>query len=50
MSTAHVDMTLWDLSRGGHVSTPFTGANAIAGQEFPDTGGTNQHMSEQVTP
>jgi hypothetical protein len=50
MSTPHVDMTLWQLSGGGHTATPFTGPNAIAGQEFPDTGGANQHMGVQVTP
>jgi len=50
MSTPHVDMTLWELSGGGHVATPFTGPHAIAGQEFPDIGGTNQHMGVQVTP
>ena len=49
-STPHVDMTLWELSGGGHVATPFTGPNAIAGQEFPDIGGANQHMGARVTP
>jgi uncharacterized protein YgiM (DUF1202 family) len=51
MSTAHVDMTLWQLAGGGtHVATPFTGQFAIGGTEFPDTGGGNQHMGVEVTP
>lgn len=51
MSTAHVDMTLWALGGGGsHTATPFSGQFAINGAEFPDMGGTNQHMGVQVTP
>ena len=50
MSTDHVEIDVWVLSGSGHSSTPFTGPNAIAGQEFPDTGGANQHMGVQVTP
>jgi hypothetical protein len=51
MSTAHVDLTLWQLAGGRtHVATPFTGQFAIGGVEFPDTGGVNQHMGSQVTP
>lgn len=50
MSTAHVDLTLWQLSGGSHVATPFTGQFAISGVEFPDMGGGNQHMGVQVTP
>jgi uncharacterized protein YraI len=49
-STPHVDLTLWGLSGGGgHVSTPFSGQFAISGREFPDTGGTNQHMGAEVS-
>jgi murein DD-endopeptidase MepM/ murein hydrolase activator NlpD len=50
MSMAHIDITVWRLSGRGHESVPFVGPNAIAGQEFPDTGGTNQHMGATVTP
>jgi murein DD-endopeptidase MepM/ murein hydrolase activator NlpD len=48
-ATAHVDLTLWQYTDGGHVSTPFIGPNAIAGMEFPDLGGANQHMGVEVT-
>ncbi len=50
MSMAHIDMTCWRLDGGGHESVPFSGPNAIAGQEFPDTGGGNQHMGTTVAP
>jgi murein DD-endopeptidase MepM/ murein hydrolase activator NlpD len=50
MSMAHVDITCWRLTNNGHESVPFIGPNAIAGQEFPDTGGGNQHMGVRVTP
>jgi hypothetical protein len=50
MSMAHVDITVWRLSGRGHESVPFVGPNAIAGQEFPDSGGANQHMGTTVTP
>jgi murein DD-endopeptidase MepM/ murein hydrolase activator NlpD len=50
MSMAHVDITVWRLTGGGHESVPFVGPNAIAGQEFPDSGGANQHMGTTVTP
>jgi murein DD-endopeptidase MepM/ murein hydrolase activator NlpD len=50
MSMAHVDITCWRLTDNGHESVPFVGPNAIAGQEFPDTGGGNQHMGVRVTP
>jgi murein DD-endopeptidase MepM/ murein hydrolase activator NlpD len=50
MSMAHIDITVWRLSGRGHESVPFVGPNAIAGQEFPDTGGANQHMGATVTP
>jgi hypothetical protein len=50
MSTAHIDITVWRLSGGSHESVPFVGPNAIAGKEFPDTGGANQHMGATVTP
>ncbi len=50
MSMAHVDITVWRLVDGGHEAVPFVGPNAIAGQEFPDTGGANQHMGARVAP
>jgi Bacterial SH3 domain len=50
MSMAHIDITVWRLVDGGHEAVPFVGPNAIAGQEFPDTGGANQHMGARVTP
>jgi uncharacterized protein YgiM (DUF1202 family) len=51
MSTAHVDMTLWQLAGGNtHVATPFTGQFRISGADFPDLGGGNQHMGVRVTP
>ena len=50
MSMAHIDITVWRLSGRGHESVPFVGPNAIAGQEFPDSGGVNQHMGATVTP
>jgi murein DD-endopeptidase MepM/ murein hydrolase activator NlpD len=50
MSMAHIDITVWQLSGRGHEAVPFVGPNAIAGQEFPDTGGANQHMGATVTP
>jgi murein DD-endopeptidase MepM/ murein hydrolase activator NlpD len=50
MSMAHIDITVWLLSGRGHESVPFVGPNAIAGREFPDSGGANQHMGATVTP
>jgi murein DD-endopeptidase MepM/ murein hydrolase activator NlpD len=50
MSMPHIDITCWRLTRDGHESVPFTGPNAIAGQEFPDVGGANQHMGATVLP
>jgi murein DD-endopeptidase MepM/ murein hydrolase activator NlpD len=50
MSMAHIDITVWRLSGRSHESVPFVGPNAIAGQEFPDTGGANQHMGATVRP
>ena len=50
MSIAHIDITVWRLSGRGHESVPFVGPNAIAGREFPDSGGANQHMGATVTP
>jgi len=50
MSMAHIDITVWRLSGRGHESVPFVGPNAIAGREFPDSGGANQHMGATVTP
>ena len=50
MSMAHIDITVWRLSGRSHESVPFVGPNAIAGREFPDSGGANQHMGATVTP
>jgi hypothetical protein len=50
MSMAHIDITVWRLSGRGHESVPFVGPNTIAGQEFPDSGGANQHIGATVTP
>jgi murein DD-endopeptidase MepM/ murein hydrolase activator NlpD len=51
MSMEHVEIAAWRLlDGGGHESVPFTGPNAIAGQEFPDTGGGNQYMGATVRP
>lgn len=51
MSMAHVEIDCWRLSgNGNHESVPFEGQNAIAGQEFPDTGGANQYMGARVNP
>jgi uncharacterized protein YraI len=50
MSMAHVEIDCWRLTGDGHESVPFAGPNAIAGQEFPDSGGTNQYMGATVTP
>jgi hypothetical protein len=49
MSMAHIEIGVWQLNGRSHTSVPFTGANAIGGQEFPDSGGTNQHMGAKVT-
>ncbi len=49
-STPHVDMTLWLGSGMDHVAAPFSGANAIAGWDFPDNGGYNQYMGTAVSP
>jgi len=50
MSMAHVDITVWRLSGRSHESVPFIGPNTLAGHEFPDAGGANQHMGATVTP
>jgi murein DD-endopeptidase MepM/ murein hydrolase activator NlpD len=50
MSMAHIEINAWRLNGNGHESVPFVGQNAIAGQEFPDVGGGNQHMGARVTP
>jgi uncharacterized protein YraI len=50
MSMAHIDITVWSLAGRGHEAVPITGPNAIAGREFPDSGGANQHMGATVTP
>ena len=47
--TPHIAIQVWQFVDGGHVSVPFDGPNAIAGREFPDIGGENQHMGVQVT-
>ena len=47
--TPHIDLTCWQFVDGGHVSVPFTGPNAIAGQEFPDIGGANQYLGFEVS-
>jgi uncharacterized protein YraI len=49
-SMAHVEIDSWRLNGNGHESVPFDGPNAIAGQEFPDTGGTDQYMGATVSP
>jgi hypothetical protein len=49
-SMAHIDITCWRLADGGQEAVPFVGPNAIAGYEFPDTGGANQHMGVTVAP
>ena len=50
MSMAHFQITVWRLAGRGHEAVPFVGANAIAGQEFPDSGAANQHMGARITP
>lgn len=51
MSMAHIEIAAWRfLNDGGHESVPFTGPNAIAGQEFPDNGGGNQYMGATINP
>lgn len=50
MSMAHIEIAVWRLTRNGHESVPFTGPNAIGGQEFSDVGGSNQHMGARVSP
>jgi murein DD-endopeptidase MepM/ murein hydrolase activator NlpD len=50
MSMAHIDITVWSLAGRGHDAVPFMGPNAIAGREFPDSGGANQHMGATVSP
>lgn len=50
-SMSHVEITAWQLhGDGSHSSVPFTGPNAIAGQEFPDNGTVNQYMDAIITP
>jgi murein DD-endopeptidase MepM/ murein hydrolase activator NlpD len=51
--TPHVHFALWETTDGGNWSrsaAPFVGPYAIAGQEFPDTGGGNQHRGTTFTP
>ncbi|HEU5433454.1 MAG TPA: SH3 domain-containing protein, partial [Thermomicrobiales bacterium] len=50
MSMTHFEIAAWRLNGRSHESVPFVGPNAIAGQEFPDSGGTNQYMGMRVTP
>jgi uncharacterized protein YgiM (DUF1202 family) len=51
MSMTHFEIAVWKLKgNGGHESVPFDGPNTIAGQAFPDTGGTNQYMDARVSP
>ncbi|MFM9108555.1 MAG: SH3 domain-containing protein [Chloroflexota bacterium] len=49
MNGAHVETDVWRLNAdGSHDSVPFTGEFTIGGYDFPDVGGSNQHMSVQV--
>jgi uncharacterized protein YraI len=51
--TPHLHFTLWETEDGGNWSraaAPFVGPYAIAGQAFPDTGGSNQHRGTTFTP
>lgn len=50
MSMAHFQITVWQLNGRGHEAVPFVGPNAIAGQEFPDSGRANQYMGATITP
>ncbi|MCA9876863.1 MAG: SH3 domain-containing protein [Thermomicrobiales bacterium] len=51
MNMTHFEIAVWKLNPGGgHESVPFDGPNAIGGQAFPDTGGTNQYMDMRVSP
>jgi uncharacterized protein YraI len=48
----HVHLTVWQTFDGGNwsrIAVPFTGLNAIEGQEFPDIGGTNQYQGTNVS-
>ena len=49
--TAHLHFALWQTTDGGNWSrdaVPFTGAYAIAGYDFPDIGGSNQHRGTEI--
>ncbi|MFN8660458.1 MAG: SH3 domain-containing protein [Thermomicrobiales bacterium] len=51
MNMTHFEIACWKLkANGNHESVPFDGPNTIAGQAFPDTGGTNQYMDARVSP
>jgi murein DD-endopeptidase MepM/ murein hydrolase activator NlpD len=51
MNMTHFEIACWKLkANGNHESVPFDGHNSIAGQAFPDTGGTNQYMDARVSP
>ncbi|MCA9862119.1 MAG: hypothetical protein KC432_03835 [Thermomicrobiales bacterium] len=51
MSMTHFEIAVWKLKgNGNHESVPFDGPNTIAGQAFPDTGGSNQYMDARVSP
>jgi hypothetical protein len=43
-------MTLWNTGGGGRASSPFSGANAISGTSFADSGAANGHGGVQFTP
>ncbi|MGH2604310.1 MAG: hypothetical protein ACRDJ9_33595, partial [Dehalococcoidia bacterium] len=49
--TTHLHFALWQTTDGGNWSrdsVPFTGAYALAGHEFPDIGGANQHRGTEI--
>ncbi len=49
----HIHMTVWATTDGGNWSrqaVPFTGQNAISGQNFPDVGGTQQWTGTLFNP
>jgi hypothetical protein len=50
MSVPHVEIDVWKLhGDGSHSPMPFVGEHALGGQEYPDVGGSNQHMGLQVS-
>ena len=40
--TPHVEIDVWDIA-SGRVSAPFTGSNALSGNELPNNGSYNQY-------